>query len=281
MEKYLKYKEIVKRLTVGNFDTLKEEYHLNHNEMLGILDYGLHDKNIFAEKREILNNLKYAYQFSLILSDLKIGCISDTHIGNEKDNPYYINECYHFLEKEGINKVLHTGDILDAYDERVALTKSEVINMCYKQITRFHDFWPTNIITIAILGNHDVKLEKIGLDLYNELASDTFIVLGLGGAYIKCANYKLFLEHKVPSSILVPSYYNYDVILSGHSHLFKYKKNINMFKVGSCSDLQPNAFSLASYDPGFITITTSNFLEIDIYNIINNEIGHTLSLKLK
>ena len=223
MRKDLKYKEIVKRLTLENFDILKEEYNLNHNVMLGVLDYGLHDKDIFEDKRKILNKLKYKYQFSLVLKDSKYGIISDTHIGNEKDSPYYINKSFNLLEQNGINKVLHTGDIL--------LTQDELINLHYKQIVRFHDIWPTNIITYAILGNHDTKFKRLGINLYKELSSDTFIILGAGGAYLKCSNYKLFLEHNVPPSVLVPPHYNYDLILKGHSHFFKFKENRNAFRM--------------------------------------------------
>ena len=102
MRKDLKYKEIVKRLTLENFDILKEEYNLNHNVMLGILDYGLHDKDILEDKRKILNKLKYKYQFSLVLKDSKYGIMSDTHIGNVKDSPYYINKSFKLLEQNGI-----------------------------------------------------------------------------------------------------------------------------------------------------------------------------------
>ena len=281
MRKDLKYKEIVKRLTLENFDILKEEYKLNHNVMLGILDYGLHDKDILEDKRKILNKLKYKYQFSLVLKDSKYGIISDTHIGNVKDSPYYINKSTNLLKQAGINKVLHTGDILDSYDERFDLTKDELINLHYKQIVRFHDIWPTNIITYAILGNHDTKFKRLGIDLYKELSSDTFIILGAGGAYLKCSNYKLFLEHNVPYSVLVPPHYNYDLILKGHSHFFKFKENRNAFRVASCSNLQPNSYSFGFYAPGFATLSTTDGLVIDGYNFIKDETVHTLTLKIK
>ena len=281
MRKDLKYKEIVKRLTLENFDILKEEYNLNHNVMLGVLDYGLHDKDILEDKRKILNELKYKYQFSLVLKDSKYGIMSDTHIGNEKDSPYYINKSTNLLKQAGINKVLHTGDILDSYDERDTLTQDELINLHYKQIVRFHDIWPTNIITYAILGNHDTKFKRPGIDLYKELSSYTFTILGTGGAYLKCSNYKLFLEHNVPSSILVPPHYNYDLILKGHAHFFKFKENRNAFRVASCSNLQPNSYSLGFYAPGFATLSTIDGLVIDGYNFIKDETVHTLTLKIK
>lgn len=281
MNKTLKYKEIVKRLNLENFEILKEEYKLNHTSMLGILDYGLHDKDISEKKRKILNKLKYKYQFSLVLIESKLGLISDTHVGNEKDSPYYIKKSTNLLVQRDIKKILHTGDILDSYDERCDLTKSELINIHYKQIVRFHDIWPTNIITYAILGNHDTKFKRLGIDLYKELSTDTFIILGIGGAYLKCSNYKLFLEHDVPSSVLVPPHYNYDVILKGHSHFFKFKENRNIFRIASCSNLQPNSYSLGYYAPGFATISTTDGLVIDGYNFIEDETLHTLTLKIK
>lgn len=281
MKKDLKYREIITRLTLENFELLKKEYKLNHNVMLGILNYGLHIKDISDNKRWILNKLKYKYQFSLVLKDSKYGIISDTHIGNEKDNPYYIEKCINLFLTTGINKVFHTGDILDSYDERCDLTYNELIKIHYEQLKRFHDIWPDNIITYAILGNHDNKFKRFGINLYKELSSDKFIVLGTGGAYIKCSNYKIFLKHNVPSSVAVPPHYNYDVILNGHSHFFRYTKNRNIFKVASCSDLQPNSYSLGLYAPGFATISTTNGLIIDGYNYTKDEPIHTLSLKIK
>ena len=281
MRKDIKYKEIITRLTLETFDILKKEYNLNHNAMLGLLDYGLHNKDTSEDKRKILNKLKYKYQFSLVLKDSKYGIMSDTHIGNVKDSPYYINKSSRLLEQAGINKVLHTGDILDSYDERCDLTQDELINLHYKQIVRFHDIWPTNIITYAILGNHDTKFKRLGIDLYKELSSDTFIILGTGGAYLKCSNYKLLLEHNVPSSVLVPPHYNYDLILKGHSHFFKFKENRNAFRVASCSNIQPNSYSLGYYAPGFATLSTTNGLVIDSYNFTKDETVHTLTLKIK
>ena len=281
MRNDLKYKEIVKRLTLENFDILKKEYNLNHNAMLGVLDYGLHDKGIIEDKRKVLNKLKYKYQFSLVLKDSKYGVISDTHIGNEKDSPYHIKKSINFLKQNGINKVFHTGDILDSYDERCALTKDELINLHYKQIERFHDIWPSNIITYAILGNHDTKFKRFGIDLYKEISKDNFVILGAGGSYIRCFNYKIFLEHNVPNSVLVPSHYNYDVILKGHSHFFKFNENRNVFRVASCSSLQPNSYSLGYYAPGFAIISINNGLVIDGYNFTKDETIHTLTLKIK
>ena len=281
MRKDIKYKEIITKLTIENFNILKEAYNLNHNAMLGIIDYGLHLKDISLDKRKILNKLKYKYQFSLVLKDSKYGIISDTHIGNIKDNPNYIKKSFTLLEKIGVNKVFHTGDILDSYDERDKLTNSELIKLHYKQLERFHNIWPTNITTYAILGNHDYKFKRLGINLYNELSRDTFTVLGTGGSYLKCSNYKIFLEHNVPTSALVPPHYNYDIILKGHSHFFKYKEKRNVFRVASCSDLQPNSYSLGYYVPGLATISTTNGLVIDSYNFISDEIVHTLTLKIK
>ena len=125
------------------------------------------------------------------------------------------------------------------------------------------------------------KMRRLGINLYKELASDTFTILGAGGAYLKCSNYKLFLEHNVPSSVLVPPHYNYDLILKGHSHFFKFKENRNVFRVASCSNLQPNSYSFGFYAPGFATLSTTDGLVIEGYNFIKDETVHTLTLKIK
>ena len=71
MRKDLEYKEIISKLSMANFDILKGNYHLKHTEMLGLLDYGLHDKNITKERKEVLEALKCKYQFSLVLNESK------------------------------------------------------------------------------------------------------------------------------------------------------------------------------------------------------------------
>ncbi len=281
MRKDLEYKEIISKLSMANFDILKGNYYLKHTEMLGLLDYGLHDKNITKERKEVLEALKCKYQFSLVLNESKIGIISDTHIGSELASAFYIKKSYDFFKENNITTVLHLGDILDGFDERDILTKNELIAKLYKQITLFHDIFPTNMTTYAILGNHDTKFKQLNIDLYKELSSLTFIIFGPGGAYINCSNYKLFMEHKVNSSILVPPYYNYDVILQGHSHLFKFKENRNIFKIGSCSNLQPNNYIFNNYAPGFAIISTTDSLIGETYNFKEDDIIHTLSLKLK
>lgn len=281
MKKDLEYKEIISKLTLDNFYILKENYKLKHTEMLGLLDYGLHDKNITKERKEVLETLKCKYQFSLIINESKIGIISDTHIGSELASPFYIKKSYDFFKDNNIDKVLHLGDILDGFDERDVLTKNELITRLYKQITLFYDIFPPNMTTYAILGNHDTKFKQLGIDLYKELSSRTFIILGPGGAYINCSDYKLFMEHQVTPSILVPPHYNYDVILQGHSHLFKFKENRNVFKIGSCSNLQPNYYNFDNCAPGFAVISTIDGLVGEIYNFKEDAIIHTLSLKIK
>lgn len=281
MKKDLEYKKIISKLTLDNFDVLKENYKLKHTEMLGLLDYGLHDKSITKERKEVLETLKCKYQFSLVIKESKIGIISDTHIGNELASPFYIKKSYDFFKENDITRVLHLGDILDGFDERDVLTKKELITRLYKQITLFQDVLPSNMTTYAILGNHDTKFKQLSIDLYKELSSRTFIILGKGGAYINCSNYKLFMEHQVTPSILVPPHYNYDVILQGHSHLFKFKENKNVFKIGSCSNLQPNHYNLNNYAPGFAIISTVDGLIGEVYNFKDDAIIHTLSLKIK
>lgn len=66
-----------------------------------------------------------------------------------------------------------------------------------------------------------------------------------------------------------------------HSHFFKYIENRKKLKIASCSNIQPNSYSLGYYASGFATVSTTNSLVIDGYNYTQNEAFHTLNLKIK
>lgn len=280
MNKSKLYQEIINNVTLDNFDTLKDKFNLTHNEMLGLFNYGL-SSDIITSKKELLLFLLLEKQFLLTLDSKRVGLISDTHIGSQLDNFEYIRMSYDFFRSQEISDVLHLGDLFDAYSSRIDLTQDELFCLCNNQLKKFHDNYPKDINTHIILGNHDEIISKTGIDLFKELSSSTIDILGYGTSYVKCQDYKLCLEHKVSCSRLVPFRYNYDLIIQGHSHFFKYKEKKYILKIASCSDLQPNGKTTGLYAPGFATLDVTNDMQINCYNIVNNEINCSLKLKIK
>ena len=280
MKKSDKYRGVLSELTIDNFDYIKDKYNYTQSEMLGLLDFG---KRIdcFLDKREMFNNLLLERQFLLELKESKVGLISDTHIGNEKDNFNYIKLSYNQFDEENIETVFNLGDFFDAFNQQNVYTQQEINAICTKQIQRAYDLYPKNKKTYIIFGNHDELFRKAGIDLIKEFNTNYLIPLGYGGCYIKIYNYKIFLEHEVKSSRLVPPLYNYDVIIGGHSHFFKYKKARHHLKITSCCDIQPNGYFNELYYPGFAILNTNSPLTIDGYTIRNNKIKEVIKVKIK
>lgn len=280
MKKSEKYRLILSELTIDNFDYIKDKYNYTQSEMLGLLDFGKRT-DCFLDKREMFNNLLLEKQFLLELNESKVGLISDTHIGSYKDNFDYINAAYNRFDLENIETVFNLGDFFDAFNEQKGYTKQEINTICTKQIQRAYDLYPKNKKTYIIFGNHDELFRKAGIDLRKELNTSYLIPLGYGGCYIKIYNYKIFLEHEVKSSRLVPPLYNYDAIIGGHSHFFKYKSTRNHLKITSCCDIQPNGYFNDLYYPGFATLNAESNLTVNGYTFRNNDIKEVIKVKIK
>ena len=155
---------------------IKDKYNYTQSEMLGLLDFG---KRIdcFLDKREMFNNLLLERQFLLELKESKVGLISDTHIGNEKDNFNYIKLSYNQFDEENIETVFNLGDFFDAFNQQNVYTQQEINAICTKQIQRAYDLYPKNKKTYIIFGNHDELFRKAGIEnidirLYRDLRHD-------------------------------------------------------------------------------------------------------------
>ena len=280
MKKSDKYRLILSELTIDNFDYIKDKYNYTQSEMLGLLDYGKRIKD-FIEKEEMFYNLLLERQFLLELNESRVGLITDTHIGSKKDNFYYIEMAYKYFKDNDINIVLHLGDFFDTFNQQEKHTQEKIEEICNYHLQRAYDYYPDFLKTYIIFGNHDELFKRANIDLMKELNTSYLIPLGYGGSYIKIYNYKIFLEHEVKSSRLVPPLYNYDAIIGGHSHFFKYKKTRQHMKITSCSDIQPNGYFNELYYPGFAILNTKSNLTIDGYTIRNNEIKKVIKVKIK
>lgn len=88
---------------------------------------------------------------------MKIALISDTHFGARNDcqifaryiDKFYNEHFFPYLEKHGINNVIHLGDIMDRRKYVNYLTANQIRNVFLK---RLHD---EQINTHFIIGNHD------------------------------------------------------------------------------------------------------------------------------
>ena len=264
------YVTISKKLNSNNFLDFMERYNMSYNEMLGLIDYGIHSQHISLLQCCRLKELLKQKQCSLKLTDTKIGIISDTHIGNSYMNWDYIKKAYDIFDREGVSKVLHLGDLLDAFPQYKLSKNNEEHNQLvmdsYEQILEFADCYPKELATYVLLGNHDEQFSSIGINLWDQISTrrEDINLLGYGGAYIDCNDFIFYLEHPVKCSTLVPPKFDYDLILRGHAHFFRYKERINTLNITACSDLKTTYSTFDSIaDPGCAIITFSD----DAYTI--------------
>lgn len=89
---------------------------------------------------------------------IKIGIVSDTHIGNVNNQMTFLHELYDRFEQEGITDVYHSGDITDGWYpnrsdhiyELHALGADQQVNYVVEHYPK-----RDNITTHFIIGNHD------------------------------------------------------------------------------------------------------------------------------
>lgn len=283
-----RYEKIVRRLNTTNFFDYMEREQLTYNEMLGLIDFGFHLGSIKLSQKVYLKELLHQKQCCLKLADTKIGIISDTHIGSHKMNWDYIYMAYQLFEEEGIQSVLHLGDLFDGFLEQNFSDEREAHNNlmlhCYQQIIEYSKNYPAKFTTYTLLGNHDERIKKVGLHLDKQITArrDDIELLGYGGAYVSCNDVIFYLEHPVSCSTLVPPKFDYNLILRGHSHFFRYKEKVQTLHITSCSDINTCRGSINSFnDPGCAVISfDDDQYTIEGYTFQQKEVQKSLVLTL-
>ena len=234
------YLTIAKKLNSNNFFDFMERYNLTYNEMLGIIQFGI-SSNISLVQCCYLKELLKKMQCLFKIEDEKIGIVSDTHIGSPFMNWDYIHRAYQLFEEQNINTVLHLGDMFDGYCGNTipknSKKRNQLVFTCYEQILDFAKNYPNGFDTFVILGNHDVRLHFLGIDVWDyllEKRTDVF-PLGYGSCLLQFGDFPLFLEHPTDSNILSLASSSDQIVLRGHSHIFRLDKNI--VNISSCSNL--------------------------------------------
>lgn len=94
---------------------------------------------------------------------VKIGVVSDTHIGNKNADIEALEYLYDEFARQGITTVLHVGDLTDGYytNRPTSILEQDAIGFS-QQLQRFCEVYPhkRDITTYAISGNHDFTFER-------------------------------------------------------------------------------------------------------------------------
>lgn len=178
------------------------------------------------------------------INDDKVLIISDTHIGSEYENHYFMSNAYNYAINNNIRTVIHLGDLIEgtvrenrrslSYDDAKKELERAINYVCYYGIE-----------TKLLLGNHDFSIiNKYAYPsfqnlVYNFFATNRLLsVLGLGRVILDWNGVKIKLNHNISEKLL--TYENSDFVsdidLLGHAHWYYISENKNAISVPSLSN---------------------------------------------
>ena len=172
----------------------------------------------------------------LKINDKKILFISDTHYGSIYDNMDYANYVFDYAKGNGINTILHGGDVLDGG------VNSKDGFVPKKEAEYFIENYPfdKDIITHAILGNHDYMAAYSSHKVRKILNSrDDIDIMGFKKIYFSWNDSNFGLQHEVKKYRLCFPTFDEEICFKGHSHYYhtKYFDGKDEVYIPSLSDI--------------------------------------------
>lgn len=170
---------------------------------------------------------------------VRIGFVTDTHLGSLFDDLEALNTAYKIFEQEGITTVLHAGDICDGEKMFRGHEYEIKIHGADNQVSYTVENYPAipGITTQFITGNHDLSFYKhAGIDIGSQIAArrNDMVYLGQDEADVTFlsgrGSCKVRLNHPGGGSAYATSYkiQKYiesltggekpNIVLTGHYH---------------------------------------------------------------
>lgn len=265
---------IIGDLFYRDFYEVAESYHLEHNELLGIID--AHIQTCGKKEARKLKTILEQHRIVNSFHARKYGIITDTHSGNPSyENWNKVKAAYNFFGEHNIYIVLHLGDFFEGYGNR-KMPEKEKEKIQHSRIESFQKNFPNGFKTYVLLGNHDEELFSPQFNLYDEMrnARDDIAVMGAGGCFISCLGNIFYLYHPV-QAISHPFLSNYPVALklSGHAHYFKYDERGKCFTIAACGDAMGYS--------GFATLFVEEYgVTLNGYSFEDKGIKRKISLEI-
>lgn len=227
---------------------------------------------------------------------VRIGVVSDTHIGNKNSDIEALEYLYDEFERQGITTVLHVGDLTDGYytNRPTSILEQDAIGFS-QQLQRFCEVYPhkRGITTYAISGNHDATHMRNGMaDIGEAIAAQRNDIKYLGHNFAKFP-----INDKTAISLIHPTdgtpqslslrlqqiidrneHRVSDIILVGHYHKFVqiYYKGVYGFLVPSLERqtgfMQDNnltslvgglVLTLKMDNEGYLKSVTTEYISLD------------------
>lgn len=237
---------------------LAEKFAKSENEILAILTRlqlnGYNGLKIWNEDGAIMcqNSIKEMIKSTnkeFSLADLyegrtiRVGIVSDTHIGSVHHAEKELNLVYDYFEKEGITEVFHAGDISEGFYTNRPTSISELTHVGFQaQLRKIIEDYPRRrgVTTYFITGNHDVTHMRNGFANIGETISmvrEDLVYLGHNFAKVELTeNLSMSLihptdgssttiGHKLQQIIEKNTFRRADIMLVGHYHKYCHLKH--------------------------------------------------------
>lgn len=259
LESFLKYLGAKKQPYVVK---VMDDLDLKQHEVLGLVEmlkqrgylYEIVDGKIVTMKPMKSNDV---YVIPNNLEHLKLLLISDTHLASKYDRLDILRYLYERAADEGVNYVLHAGDVTEGVSGRPEqiydLKEASYVGQRDYAIDKYPR---SEIPTYMISGNHDLWwIKKCGADIVKDICDhrDDLHYLGSdcedmkigklkirlyhgkgGGAYAKSYKVQKYLDGIAPDEIP-------HILETGHTHQAFYMKqgNTHCFQTSCLQDLTP------------------------------------------
>jgi len=251
-----------------DLQTICAELELKDYEVIGLVELMKQDGELVDYVNGQIIKLKKPvknddiYEIPNNLEHLKLLLISDTHLASKYDRCDVLRYLYARAEDEGVNYVLHAGDLCEGLSGR----PQQLYELREASYTGQRDYvidkYPqSDIPTYIISGNHDLWwVKQCGADIVRDICNhrDNMIYLGSDCEDLKIGKLKIRIFHGRGGQAYAKSYkiQKYvdsisikerpHILQTGHIHqAFYYKQDdTHCFQTSCLQDLTPFARSM-------------------------------------
>lgn len=120
------------------------------------------DEEVTQKLLEEVNKIEEETKLVREYVHFKIGVIADTHIGSKSFDPESLAYFYEVCEEEGIDRVIHAGDLFDGETAYIYQNLDQNLPSYKEQFNWIVRNYPKHpgIYTYVIAGNHDMNIYK-------------------------------------------------------------------------------------------------------------------------
>lgn len=176
----------------------EEEMNLQKVETAELLEEASRRGFIHSE-REVL--VSRHYDFPKKKKPFKLGLVSDTHLGSQMQQITLLGEAYKIFKEEGIDTVLHTGDLVEGNGKQYKGQLYEMFIHGADEMLKYAvQAYPKikGITTYVIGGSHDYSFYKdSGFNILKKLSEKRKDIkyLGQSGAFLNFGNIRVYMMH--------------------------------------------------------------------------------------